>query len=188
MNAIDRFEFEQGGRVFVARIYADDLADAPWENEDRHGPVRHVYSHYGRPGKRPGERILHSEGRDHWLYDWQAAAAAARADGWDAPPYDAPDRINRAVQADFDHLRGYLRGDWCYVGIGVVLASDAENASDTDYFSNAVWGVNDGGEHVKEVAREIAGDILHDRRQAWRAALTEARARKYWASRDVATV
>ena len=136
------------GREYRVEIEQDEFADAPWGNSDGHGLVRrsnrrHVES---ESDKMPGERPLNSPGRHEcqFYYDWQAACRTARADGWN----DAPNRAQRAVQADFDYLRGYLAGDWCYVSVTV---TDDETGE-----SDSVCGVEGIGGYAQEVAQELA--------------------------------
>lgn len=108
-----------GGRTFVVAVCPDEDACAPWEREDGHGEVRHVCN---RESKAPGERPLHEDRGGMWLYDWKGAIQTARRDGRDAPPYQTGtrgQRAARAVQADFDHLQGWLSGRWHYVGVMV---------------------------------------------------------------------
>lgn len=146
--------FEHCGIKFVVHVKADDRNEAPWENEDGHGPVR-VLCHALDGNKRPGERVLWQDGRTRWLYDWQAAIATAKQDGWDAEPIGQGtpgERAARAVQADFDRLRAWLRGDWWYVGVCVRRADDNT--------PNALWGIeSDSPEYHAEVARELADEI-----------------------------
>ncbi len=141
-----------GGRKYRVEIEQDEFAGAPWEESDGHGAVRrsnrrHVES---ESDKRPGERPLNSPSRREYqfYYDWQAACRTARADGWNATPYDATNRVQRAVQADFDYLRGYLAGDWCYVSVTV---TDDETGE-----SDSVCGVEGIGGFAQEVAQELA--------------------------------
>ncbi len=147
------YTFTHNGRSFTASIEADDSQDAPWEREDGHGPVRVVrvrggLAHAGV--KRPGERLLHSDGWTCWLYDWQAACKIARRDGWNAAPYDAPGRIERAVSADFERMRGWLADDWHYVGV-IVSADDGESERES------LWGIeSDADDYLQEVAHELA--------------------------------
>ena len=150
------------GREYRVEIEQDEFAEAPWESSDGHGPVRrsnrrHVES---ESDKLPGERPLNSPGRREYqyYYDWQAACLTARADGWDRAPYDAPNRVQRAVQADFDYLRGYLAGDWCYVSVTV---TDDETGE-----SDSVYGVEDAGGFAQEVAQELAECLAREATQA----------------------
>lgn len=140
------------GREYRVEIEQDEFADAPWDNSDCYGPVRRSNRRHieGESDKRPSERPLNSPGRHEYqyYYDWQAACRTVRADGWNCAPYDAPNRVQRAVQADFDYLRRYLAGDWCYVSITV---TDAETGE-----SDTLCGVDDFGGNAQEVAQELA--------------------------------
>lgn len=167
----------------------------PWECEDGHGPVR---SQAGSSSpKRPGERYLDRTTRGGWLYDWQAACKIARRDGWDDEPFGAPGRVQRAVQADFDRLRAYVCGGWGYVGVCVVPC-DSMGVVDrsADPYAHALWGIeSDLTEYHAEVALELAfqcadanGWLHVQRAAAWRAALRDARERRYWAQRGVPTM
>lgn len=150
------FTFTHAGLEFNAYVEADDRNEAPWENEDGHGPVR-VVSHSLDGAKRPGERVLHTDGHTSWLYDWQAACAMARTDGWNAAPYDAPGRIERAVTADFKRLRDWLRGEWFYVGVCVTRAGEPAS----ERYAHALWGIeSDSPDYHQQVAAELAGDII----------------------------
>lgn len=140
------------GREYRVEIEQDEFADAPWKASDGHGAVRlsnrrHVES---ESDKRPGERPLNSPSRHEYqyYYNWQAACLTARADGWNRAPYDAPNRVQRAVQADFDYLRRFLAGDWCYVSVTV---TDDETGE-----SDSVCGVENIGRYAQEVAQEMA--------------------------------
>jgi hypothetical protein len=185
---------EAPGRRFRVHVVDDDTNEAPWERHDGHGPVRHVYSYHSRPEKRPGERVMHSNRGDHWLYDWQAACKLAREDGWNAKPYDAPGQIERAVQADFDYLRRWLSDDWRYIGVCVELLDD-EGEPVTERYDYALWGIeSDADDYIGEVAKELAGECANaegittkQRRAAWLSALHELRESRHWAARDVLT-
>jgi hypothetical protein len=148
------------GLRFRVHIEQDADGDAPWEREDGHGHVRDRYHGSERPNKQPGERILHDDRGTYWFYDWQGACALARKDGWNTQPYDAPNRIERAVQADFDRLRRWLRNDWCYVGVCVeALGRDKDAPPATSKYAHALWGVeSDCDEYITEVAMELADE------------------------------
>ncbi len=201
MNDGDTFSIDDApGYTFKLRVESDEDAGPPWERSERsdgHGPVRSIRTPYGmhhQDLKRPGERVMGNGRGDYWLYDWQKACQLAREDGWNAEPYDAPNRIERAVQADFDFLRRWLRDDWRYVGVCVQLLDD-EGEPTTERYEYALWGIeSDCTEYIEEVARELAHEcasahelLISQRRVAWRAALAERRERTYWESRGVAT-
>lgn len=179
--------FEREGHTFRVTHPLDDSTDAPWERADGHGPV----SKWTRNAKRPGERVLCSDRGAQRYYDWQAACKLARRDGWDADPIGAPNRIERAVQADFDFLRGWCNDEWQYVGVVVELL----DAEDEPIDKNSLWGIeSDSYDYLRDTAHELADQLLHahgltltQRTQAWRGALREARERRYWAQRDTIT-
>lgn len=172
--------------------FQDQDADAPWDMSEGHGPVRKTNTPHWRrhAGKKPGERPLNQADRNEYqfYYDWQEAIKLAKRDGWNTEPYDAPNRVARAVQADFDFLRGYVNGNWEYVGIVcTILDADGEKTDVAD----SCWGCETFGDYHltsgTDMATELVNGHLRAKREAWRAALHEARERKYWACRDVET-
>jgi len=159
MNHLDIFEHE--GKRFRVYIEPDDCGDTPWERSEGHGKVRTISEHYrcDTTQKKPGERVLYTGGNKVWLYDWQDACKQARKDGWNAPPYDAPNRIERAVQADFDFLRGWLNDDWWYVGVCVAMVNE-DDEDITEKYTNALWGIeSNADEYLDETAHELAGQV-----------------------------
>ena len=165
------FTFIRAGVRFKAYVEQDDISDAPWERADGHGPVRTQSRGWGHISKYPGERVLHTTRHTVWLYDWQAACRLARKDGWNAEPYDAPNRIQRAVQADFDYLRRWLQDDWWYVGVRVCREGQYEGR-----YANTLWGIeSDADDYIREVAEELADEILLPALNEWRAHLRERR-------------
>jgi hypothetical protein len=140
------------GTTYNVQIKPDDTQDAPWDREDGHGPVRVVRTLGGRCiSKRPGERVMHAEQGQAWLYDWQAATTTAKTDKWGPTPAEA-------VQSDFDRLRGWLRGDWWHVGVIVTAACKCCGATKGEHAS--MWGIeSDAGEYLNEVARELIQEL-----------------------------
>jgi hypothetical protein len=93
------------------------------------------------------------------------------------------------VQQDFDFLRGWINDDWYYVGVVcTVLDADGEGTNETD----SCWGFESLDDYHETAGREMAESLAESTHKArlhqWRAALKEARARKYWACRGVDTV
>jgi hypothetical protein len=155
--------FTHKGRQFVVSHCYDDTCDTPWEREDGHGPVRHVQH---REEKRPGERVLYAKERGYLLlYDFAAAVKLARKDGWDTPPYKQGkpgERAARAAKADYERLRRFCNNDWAYVGV-IVRAPGLQDAS--------LWGIeSDSPDYHKEVARELADEMLAEAREQRRKA------------------
>lgn len=155
---MDYHHFNRKGVDFVGYVEPDNDGEAPWDMEDGHGPVR-VMTHRLDGRKRPGERVIHQDGHTVWLYDWQKACAIARADGWNAEPFDAPNQIERAVTADFNYLQRWLQGEWHYVGVCVRRATD----SPKDRYNHALWGIESGDRKtITEVMDELADQILEE--------------------------
>lgn len=199
----DSFKFSHDGREFVATIEADDFGDAPWENYDGCVEVTRAAHDYGNNwgcSKKPGEFVFHRGDRGEYSYmvDIPQALARARAEHWGISDETRAEFVSLnsrqptprevaalAVAANIEVLRGWCADEWQYVVIGVdLIGPDGEPVGEPEYLS----GVESFGDYAKNgVCPELAGNILHRRRKAWRAALTESRARKYWASRDVVT-
>lgn len=199
----DSFEFDYLGFNFRAYVVADDDSRRPWEDCDGHGPVREVSKDYsGHIEKRPGERPLYIGDRNEYsfAYDWQAAMREALRDEWGTKNGRQPGETRRqyaarAVQADFDFLRGWCCDHWHYVGVCVARLDDDGEECQSPYHY-ALWGIEScAGDYLREVAAEQAHQCLSDadllpeqRREAWRKALREARERKHWAARGALTV
>ncbi|MDE2202718.1 MAG: hypothetical protein KGJ38_08320 [Burkholderiaceae bacterium] len=157
MHAYRTEHFEHSGRRFVAEYYVDEDMGPPWKVHDGHGPV----SDWTRRDKRPGERVLCEDRGARRYYDWQAACKLARKDGWNVEPFDAPNRIERAVQADFDRLRAWCNDEWHWCGVSVRLDGADEN------FYHALWGIeSDAGGYFEEVREELADECLADEDRA----------------------
>ena len=140
--------FEIDGVTYAYSAEPDDCQDAPWNNSDCHAPVRRAplsYSYRANRavpyGKRPGERVLHEGRHDAWLYDWSAAAAKARSDGCKD--------IAGTIRADFEHLRGWLNGDWHYCVLTVWPVSDPDNV---EYLGR----VESDDDYILQCAKDIA--------------------------------
>lgn len=162
MHAYQTKTLVHAGREFLVSFYADDDSDAPWDRSEGHGPV----SEWTTRDKRPGERVLCADRRSRRFYDWQAACKTARAEGWNAAPYDAPNRIARAVSADFDFLKSWCDDEWHYCGVAV-QACDADGDPVGDAFEHALWGLeSNAGSYLDEVARDLADDLLRDEQRS----------------------
>lgn len=153
----DHFDSETfviDGEEFEAKYFEDRYARVPWEECDGHGPVRYVRD---AKQKRPGERVLWSEGGRNsgcYLYDWQEAIAIAKRDGWDAEPCGTGtrgERAARAVEADYKFLRAFCRNDWAYVVVEVTHVRSGE--------SEIIVGFESYKDGHREGAREIAAGM-----------------------------
>jgi len=203
-GTIDTDQLPAGYSLRV-KIENDDCSDAPWDGDSGHGEVRHEYQYHGTPKLARGETILYSERGDHWIYNQGAAFVTAWRDGWGLST-DSLAKLTRklgkkptrsqiraeAVRQDMAFLRGYLSNDWNYVGVYVTL----HDAAGVEVSADSLWGIeSNAGDYLLEVAAECADNCMHaagidleTRAKNWRAALVEARMRRYWAQRDVQTV
>lgn len=157
----DRFEHE--GHKFGVTFPADDDYDAPWDREDGHGQVsewrRVGYS--GNPLKAPGELILARDGRMYRVYDFAGACKLALKDGWGTSDSEGLSRkaiAAKAAREDFDRMRQFIDGQWCYVGVVVELLDDDDGATG---ITESLWGIeSDSKEYLAEVMHELAEGIL----------------------------
>lgn len=200
MNTI---EFQ--GRQFLVTLESDgDLNEPPWECEDGHvhlERVPHDYgTQYGRV-KKPGEQMAYRGNSREYSYCFNMSFAMDKAlsEQWGIddktlarftadhgrPPSKREIAV-MAIDADIERMRGWIVGDWEYIGVCVRIIG-ADGKPEGDDYGHALWGVESDGDYWREIAQDLAGDILHERGTAWRAALREARERSYWASRDVET-
>lgn len=160
----------------------DIFCETPWEYSDCHGPVRksnNAHNEY-RSDKRPEERPLNSADRNEYqfYYDWQKAMKIAIKD-WGCP---TKTKALEAVQDDFEYLRGWVNNEWYYVVITVEYEGEIESMGMVETYGNYHLACG------KEMLESLIASVTHRKLIAWRSALKEARARKYWASRDVCTV
>lgn len=174
--------FEREGHTFRVTHPYDDSGDAPWDRSDCHGPV----SEWTSRAKRPGERVLCSDRSSHRFYDWQEACKLART------KWGCTTDIANVVQQDFDYLRRWCDDQWQYIGVVVEMIDGNGAVLGTE----SLWGIeSDAYDCLRDTAHGLADQLLHahgrtrnQRRQAWRAALREARERRYWAQRDLITI
>jgi hypothetical protein len=165
------------GFLICVKIEADQDAFPPWENSDCHGPVRHI----GHGEKAPSEVFLSA---DHgWLYDFQAAVAQARKEGWSCnrPVKTKGERAHYAAMEDMAYLRRWLNNDWQYCGVVVELLAmpggydpDEDDPEDfTPAACESLWGVeydtSDKG-HVPYL-QQIIGDLVCELLAPYRQAL-----------------
>lgn len=160
-NAIrTTIQTEADGRRYAVSEYLDDDQTPPWDRHDGHAPVRLA----DRFDKRPGERVLASTGSSAHLYDWQAACKIARTEGWDTDPIGAPNRVERAVQADFDRMRAFARGELFWIIVAVVEL-DADDRTMSDEYDHARGGIESDltDDNVAEVVGQLICDIECER-------------------------
>lgn len=183
----DSEEFTVDGVAFTAQFSYDCDRGYPWQEYDGMGEIRTAYSRYGKPAKKPGEIIIHYDQGQYWIYDFAATMEKAKTEEW-GPKVDGLTKnqnAEKAVLRDMDYCKKWLSGDvfWCIVTVF------ADNDPDQYESMGGVEYENySENPYSLECAKELAEEILYEKRKTWRKALTEARNRRYWASRDVATV
>ena len=148
----------EGWRI-IATIHDDGDNTAPWKREDGHGPV----SDWTSRGKAPGELVLNEDGRSKRFYDFAEAVKIAKRDGWNAKPLDdgltGGAKAAKAARADYEHLRRWCKGEWCY--IGVALQVWFEDIQLTDEYGAALWGIeSDAGEYCTETANDLISEAM----------------------------
>lgn len=183
----DRGEHDFGdGTKAVARTERDDDMGPPWKEHDGHGPV----SDWTTRNKRPGERLLHSDGGSKRYYDFAEAMRIAKRDGWGLGEKDMARLTHRlgrtptkgevtaaAVEQDFERLRGWCNDRWHWIGVIVKL----EDADGRLIAQDSLWGIEGDTDYWQEVAAEIA-ERLHGEHVA------EQAERQHWAERDTITL
>lgn len=157
----DTTTIEVDGYTFEVTYETDTDADPPWKREDGHGDVRisgkpHWHGE-GVSDKLPGERPMNKPDRNgyQYYYNWAGACKKARKDGWNTEPYDAPNRVHRAVLADFKYLQGWLNDDWTYVCVEVTLAN-------RDQYTRCIGGVETHNDYHLEFAEELAREVIEE--------------------------
>lgn len=150
--------FEHRGYKFRVQFPHDPDMGPPWEEHDGHGPV----SEWTTRDKKPGERVLATDGSHHRYYDFAEAVEIARRDGWgpgDRKPGETAEQATvRAVEEDYEHLRRWCADEWKWCGVVVTLCDSDGNPDENQ--QEALWGIEDDeAEYLEKVARELADEI-----------------------------
>lgn len=149
--------FEHQGYRFRVRFEPDQDHGPPWVENDGHGMV----SDWTTREKRPGERVLVTDRNSRRYYDIAATLKIARRDGWGTADGRRDGEslrayAARAVDADFEYLRGWCTDQWQYVGV-IVSWHDADDSED---MAESLWGVESLNEYPTEIAYELADQLL----------------------------
>jgi len=161
MSNYHRTILELNGRGYAAEWFYDEDMGAPWEEHDGHGPV----SDWTRRDKKPGELVLSEDRSLRRFYDFQAAIAQAKAEGWNAEPYNWPTKgaqAQAAVLADFNYLRDWCNNRWHWCGIRVVLLDEEGEPTELDA---SLWGIEDmpgANPYHFEVIADLIAQIEND--------------------------
>lgn len=208
LTTADNADIPPGYTVRVEYFSDNHSRALPWEEFDGHGIIRHAYSAWGRPDKKPGEKIIHSDRGDWWLYDVQASTEKARREKWGLAAEEVAKmaaKLGRAptqgeitaaaVARDADYCAGWLDGRYSWVCISAYVLGREGEEVESDHLGGVEWDNHGGNEYAEECAGEVVANALHSagltleqRRRAWLVALREARIRREWAARGVLTV
>lgn len=148
------------GLTFIVTVFPDYDMEAPWNTGEGWGKVRN--GDYGKvETKKPGERIIHTNGNTAWLYDFADAMKRAKADKWgskNATPDMSPGQVAElAVKEDMQMIRGYLTNEWSYIGIVVTLAD--VNGKPTDE-SESAWGLESfDSENIEDYTKGLIEEL-----------------------------
>lgn len=140
--------------TFSVEVHEDHENEAPWENEDGHGPV----TGWVKRDKRPGELLLNSDRDSSRYYDFKEACKLALRDRWGCKDLDGTEtkrqKAAKSAMADFYHLKAWCDNDWAYVGVEVTLLDSDGNKTEV---SESVWGVE--SIYAQEKAKSLADDL-----------------------------
>lgn len=156
--------FVHKGVSFSLTTEPDDDADAPWDREDGHGPVRYARN------KAAGDLFLHHGWRADRFYGYAEACRLALKDGWGyggkgVAEWQATGLTKRqiaanAARADFERMRAWCNDEWYYCGVIVTMLDGNDEPMGTE-FSASLWGIeSDSDDYIKEVGAELADDFL----------------------------
>ena len=161
-------DFAINGRTFRARLELDECMGPPWEEHCGHG----VVSEWTQRAKRPGEVAIAGDGPrgcPRRYYDIQESTKIARRDGWDAKPYGGTrgEKAARAVEADFERLRQWCEGHWCWVSLVVTPLCQCcgEPMEGEAQWLGGIEG-DSGEDYFAGEARELAEEWLSQQRAA----------------------
>lgn len=178
MHRVKLDPFELHRLRFIAHTEYDSDHRAPWEENDGHGVVTDwivdpedgeyadrtkfwVLNESGHGGARLYDVVasLEKATREQWGLSPEELAklrtAAARQHASDGREPAREEITRRAVQRDYEYLRGWCQDDWHYIGVVVRLDGTDIEAS--------LWGIESNAEaYINEVAQELAGNIIDE--------------------------
>lgn len=133
---------DEDGVRYTLAIEDDPDHNPPWEEYDSHGRAAWRGARQGRPADMDGAACIIYRDRGEVLW-WQ-------------PPADAihDPTVRRAVQ---DHVTGYARGDWGYVGYTVTVFRPCTHCGGGAEQSASLWGIesNSGDDYAADVVTDL---------------------------------
>jgi hypothetical protein len=148
------------GFKVTARVEQDDIAQAPWEREEGHGPV----SEWTSREKKEGERVLCNDRYHFRYYDFDAAVKQAKEELWgECRDINKNKEVIaiKAVEADFKRLKDWCNDEWMYIGIVVTVSK-----AGIELGSRSLWGIeSDSNDYHIEVANELLNEVMNEARK-----------------------
>jgi hypothetical protein len=182
----DETTFEHRGYTFAVRLERDEWLGEPWKEHDGHGIVSEWTSREKGPGERVliedrGSKrfydfaeTLKRAKRDGWgpvhckVCGEESGGIGSSLYGTvhkhgpvEHGPFEPETKAQtaaRAVEKDFERMRGWCRDDWEWVSVLVTLLD--ENGEETDERESLSGIESDAGPYFGEVARELADEIV----------------------------
>lgn len=146
------YSYMDNGIRYTMEVLDDENIGYPWVEHDGHGVC--VQNGWLRTSDRY-VHLIHD-----WYYDRMSSLERAKEQGW------GPGTPEQAVERDLEHLLGYCKGKWRFVGVSVkamflvnIIALDSLwgiESSDRDYLISTG---NDLAVGVKEAVVRYATDL-----------------------------
>lgn len=176
--------FFHKGYKFTFKSEPDQDHGPPWEDNEGCGIVS---GWLDRDTKRPGERVLHTDGGQCRFYDWQATMKKARADGWGIR-WDGTTEWQRirGSRKGLPEIKKFTEFEWRLWYAGLTRGEKALLAAEDDFvrmrgwcndqwsyigiivthvrtgWVESLWGIESDCESYHcEVAEELADEIIH---------------------------
>ena len=141
------------GVTYAIEVEQDLDTPAPWMEDDGHG----IVTDWTSRDKRPGELVLNTDRNSKRFYDLKGSIEIARRDSWGSenctPDMTPKQRAAQAVKDDYEFLKGWCDGEWCYNVISVTPVDQfGEHLGE---YTEYLGGVPGTGTCVEEAIEEI---------------------------------
>jgi hypothetical protein len=155
MNIIDQTTEDYRDHRIVVTWERDDFMCPPWEEHDGCG----IVSDWTSRDKRPGERVLSADRSSRRYYDFEGTIRRATKDGWGLSDESLAKLANelqreptkkeiiaKAVERDFEYLRGWCNDEWCWCVRSVEIQATK--------YSDSLCGIDGTEETIKSYTAE----------------------------------
>lgn len=158
---------EYRGFEIHIEIHQDTDMGPPWKEHDGHG----IVSEWTQRDKQSGERVLSEARRSKRFYDFAGTVKKAKMEGWglsdaeksklaaslskDPATLTRGEITARAVELDFEHLKGWCNDEWTWQGYTAELWHNGEKHSD---LSASCWGFEGTPDGMEYMLSEAMGE------------------------------